>query len=164
MAKKFFRTIVRVVVLTEDAPLGSGDYEDMDTDLADIAHLIDSGPAVGTVDIQKVDILTEKQMAKALIKAGSEPGFFNLPEEGDHWSDKEALEVYKMVTGDDPWDAERREDTRREIADEMRKIALAKTIKEAISVIEWWSQEKEDLEPIVKKVRQAYKEWRMKHG
>jgi hypothetical protein len=78
MAKKFFRTTVKVVVLTEDAPLG----EQEDLDLRVIAELIDSGPAVGTVDIQKVEALTGKQMANALNRAGSEPGFFQLTEEG----------------------------------------------------------------------------------
>jgi len=82
MARKFFRTILKVIVLTEDAPIGKGVYVDH-TDLKVIADMIDDGPAVGDVTIEKTEELTGKQMAKALKKAASDPSFFRMDDKGE---------------------------------------------------------------------------------
>jgi len=78
------------------------------------------------------------------------------------WTDEEALKVYQEAVEDDPWAPTRDDDVRKEIADEMRGIAAAKTIEDAKDVIkEWWLEEDRALE-VVTKVRQAYKKTKEK--
>ena len=78
------------------------------------------------------------------------------------WTDEEALQVYKRVTGDNPWNScWNAADRRKNIAEEMRKVAAAKTIKEAVEVIGWWESCEE--ETTVRQIRKAYKEWRKLH-
>jgi hypothetical protein len=74
------------------------------------------------------------------------------------WTDKEALQVYKRATGDNPWDS-----YRDAVAEEMRKVAAAKTIKEAVGVIIWWGHGEEETRSIVRLVRREYDEWRKLH-
>jgi len=73
--RKFYITKITLVVLSEDAP------PEWDN-LHDLSYLIDEGPCVGhmTDDVSKR--ISGKQMAKELIKAGSDPGFFQLDEKG----------------------------------------------------------------------------------
>jgi len=74
------------------------------------------------------------------------------------WTDRKALQVYKRVTGDNPWDSDRDATDRKAIAEEMRDVAAAKTIKDAVEVIWWWGSGEE--ETTVRQIRKAYKEWR----
>ncbi len=74
------------------------------------------------------------------------------------WTDKEALKVYDLATGDKAMKPEFDADDRKDIAEEMRKIAKAKTIKDAVAVIEWWCNSDEDNLATVKAVRKAWKE------
>lgn len=77
------------------------------------------------------------------------------------WTDEGALQVYKRATGDNPWDSSRDAADRKTIAEEMRKVAAAKTIKEAVEVIGWWGSGEE--ETTVRFVRREYEEWRKLH-
>jgi hypothetical protein len=79
------------------------------------------------------------------------------------WTDREALQVYKRATGDNPWGSDRDADDRKTIAEEMRKVAAAKTIKEAVGVIIWWGHGEEETRSIVRLVRREYDEWRKLH-
>lgn len=78
------------------------------------------------------------------------------------WTDKEALQVYKRATGDNPWNSDRSTFDRKTMAREVRKVAAAKTIKEAVEgIIGWWGSGKE--ETTVRFIRESYKEWRKLH-
>ncbi len=63
-----FKTVITVTVLS-DTPID-------DLDLASVAHEIDNGDCVGTVDFGSKQPLTREQMAAELVKAGSSPDFF----------------------------------------------------------------------------------------
>ena len=80
------------------------------------------------------------------------------------WPDQDALQAYKQATGDNPWARIRDAGERKDIVEEMRKVADAKTIKEAVGLIEWWFNGEEETLDTVKKVRKAYKEWKKSHG
>jgi hypothetical protein len=73
--RKFYRTVISVVVLSE----GPFIYDDLD----DVNSAITTGDHVGTVTETSVKTLTGKQAANALLDAGSEPGFFELDDEGN---------------------------------------------------------------------------------
>jgi hypothetical protein len=76
MARKFYRTIVTVEVLSEDSPWDG-------PDLQDLAGAITHGDCSGQWDVSHTRELTAQQAAQALIEQGSEPGFFQLDEHGN---------------------------------------------------------------------------------
>ena len=79
--RTFRRVVLRYEVLMEgDVELSS---------LAEIAVACDTGPCVGRfLDDESNEELTGKQMADALYEAGSEPGFYELTDEGESaWAD-----------------------------------------------------------------------------
>jgi hypothetical protein len=78
--RKFYRTTLKLTVLTEDEPL-SGSVGI--SDLGRLGELLDDGPAVGVLNVKNTEQLTGKQMATALTEAGSEPGFFQLDDDGN---------------------------------------------------------------------------------
>jgi len=80
------------------------------------------------------------------------------------WTNKEAWDVYDLATGDKAMKREFDSKDRQLIADEMRKIAAAKTVKEAVEVIHWWYNGEEESLATVRDVRKAYKEWRKANG
>ena len=103
MSRKFYRNVVQIVVLTEDEPLGGG----VPT-LSSIEYEINYGDCVGgelSIDSKQI---SSKQVADALYDLGSEPGFFQLDDDGNSVD-----EEYKdgEVVGIDPngdviqWDA-----------------------------------------------------------
>lgn len=77
---KFYRTTLKLTVLTEDEPLSSGVGI---SDLGRLGELLDDGLAVGALRLEKTEQLTGKQMAAALSAVGSEPGFFQLNADGN---------------------------------------------------------------------------------
>ena len=66
----FYKTVVTVEILSE--------REISVNSLHDIADQIETGDWSGAWDISSVEILSPKQMAKALIDQGSDPYFFGL--------------------------------------------------------------------------------------
>jgi len=72
--KKFYKTIIQIEVLSEEP------YDNDDP--AAIGYDCDEGDCVGTSKIVSQKVLTGKQMANALYDAGSEPGFFQLNDDG----------------------------------------------------------------------------------
>lgn len=74
--RKFFRTLVRVEVLSEDHPAEFDDLEDL-------AYSTNEGPYVGRMLVLKPDRLTGKEAADQLYRMGSEPGFFMLDDNGE---------------------------------------------------------------------------------
>lgn len=78
--RRFFKTIVKVTVLTEDYP---PEFDD----LHELAHTIDQGDASGsyTVSTEKISAVTA---AKGLRAQGSDPEFFQLDSNGKDISDE----------------------------------------------------------------------------
>jgi hypothetical protein len=75
------------------------------------------------------------------------------------WTNRQAWKVYKLATGDNALKKEFNAEDRQSIADEMRKVATAKTVKEAIAVIEWWHNSDEENLATVKAVRKSWREY-----
>jgi hypothetical protein len=77
--RTFYRTVVTVEVLSED-PLN------FDT-LEDLHHAITTGDCSGRYETTKTETLNGKDTAAGLIAQGSDPGFFQLDEEGNDCDD-----------------------------------------------------------------------------
>ena len=91
MSRKFFRTVVQVVVLTEDTPYEYASLEGLDYDITD-------GDAVGEVEVVESAEVTAKEMADLLRKVRSEPGFFRLDDEGNELDfDPEARDEWAVI-------------------------------------------------------------------
>ena len=73
--RKFYKTTLKVVVLSE-YPL---EYDS----LKDVSYLIAQGDCSGEIIDDKRVTLSGRQTAKALIKQGSEPGFFQIDKDGN---------------------------------------------------------------------------------
>lgn len=77
--RKFHRTVVEIVILSEEPWVSE--------DLEEIAEATDTGDCVGKVKIVKSDEVGGPAMARYLSEAGSEPAFFGLDDEGNHQND-----------------------------------------------------------------------------
>lgn len=73
--RKFHRTIITIEVLSEEP------YNP--EDLNDVAHDITTGDCSGNWSITKQEVVDGETMAKLLIQQRSEPGFFQLDDEGN---------------------------------------------------------------------------------
>lgn len=71
----FYRTTYTVSVLSEGPIPGDADFEG-------VLRECSEGEFVASIDISAVAILTGKEMADALSKAGSTPDFFRLADDG----------------------------------------------------------------------------------
>ena len=78
--RKFYRTTITVTVLSEE-PIPS------ELNLQELAYEMDEGEYVGFYPTTNIEELDGKQMAEALVKAGSEPEFFQLNDNGDDLDD-----------------------------------------------------------------------------
>lgn len=76
--RKFYKTVVTVEVLHENRD----DIND-NMKLADVAEAIFSGPCSGKVSFSAPIEIGPKTAAKKLMEQGSDPGFFQLDEEGN---------------------------------------------------------------------------------
>jgi hypothetical protein len=74
MAKKFYRTVIEVEVLSEE-------LDDFNT-LEDVHYAITQGHCSGEWDVKSQGEVTPKRMAKLLLAQGSDPEFFGLDEKG----------------------------------------------------------------------------------
>ena len=74
--RRFFKTEIRVIVLSED------EWSPEDHGLGDIAYMIDEGPCAGYMQHISTEERFPKQMAEDLYEAGSEPAFFMLTDDG----------------------------------------------------------------------------------
>jgi hypothetical protein len=74
--RKFFKTVIQVVVLSE------GEYDDPGS-LSQVAYDIDEGDCSGQYHILSSREVDGPTMAKLLIEQDSEPGFFGLTDEGE---------------------------------------------------------------------------------
>jgi hypothetical protein len=74
--RKFYRTRFSIDVLSEE-PLGEC------LSLSQLDYAINEGDCVGFNLRSKQSKLTSKQMASALLEAGSEPSFFHLNDNGE---------------------------------------------------------------------------------
>lgn len=80
--RKFYKRVFKFEVLSEE-PL-NGDY-----DLSELDAMTDTGDCVGRfLDDDGNETLDGKAMAAALYEAGSEPGFFNLDDDGLNLDDE----------------------------------------------------------------------------
>lgn len=73
---KYYKTIVTVEVLSEE-PIPNW------TDLENLNYQITYGDWSGEVNIGTSEEVDAKTIAKLLINQGSDPGFFNLDQEGN---------------------------------------------------------------------------------
>lgn len=73
--RKFHQTVVQITILSE--------YPAEWDSLGDIAHEMLAGDWSGNVRETRHKILNGKQTAKALINQGSDPGFFQLMDNGE---------------------------------------------------------------------------------
>lgn len=73
---KYYRTTVTVTVLSEE-PFTTT------PELNELHYAITDGDCSGDISITKQETLNGKQIAKALQDQGSDPGFFNLTDEGE---------------------------------------------------------------------------------
>ncbi len=73
--RKFHKTTIVLEVLSEDEGV-----EDMG--LGEIAEAISTGDCVGRHKVQSVKALGGKAVVRALYDFGSDPGFFQLDENG----------------------------------------------------------------------------------
>jgi hypothetical protein len=76
MARKFYKTIIQVEVLSEDEPISG------DTSLTALDEAITDGPCSGVTKTIRTQELNGQQAAKALIEHGSDPMFFGLNPDG----------------------------------------------------------------------------------
>lgn len=76
MSKVFYKTTIVVTVLSEE-PLPN------DISLAGVAHSITEGDNSGEWEIANLEPLNGKETAAALIAQGSDPGFFQLTDNGE---------------------------------------------------------------------------------
>jgi hypothetical protein len=77
MAKrKFFKTVVKVTVLSEDIPA-------VWRDLADLHYLITDGSCSGRIDTGNPQSISARRAADELFKQGSDPSFFQLSGSGE---------------------------------------------------------------------------------
>lgn len=74
--RKFFKTIVTVEVLSEDVPV---EFDN----LQELHYMITSGDDSGVIKSCIHKKITGKQAAQALIKQGSDPGFFLIDKDGN---------------------------------------------------------------------------------
>lgn len=80
--RKFYKTIIQITVLSEE-PMTGGES------LSDICYEMDQGDFSGQMKIGKSKELDGKQMARALKRQGSDPGFFGLDDDGSHEDDED---------------------------------------------------------------------------
>ena len=73
--RKFFRQVIEIEVLSEDVPL---EWDELN----DIEHAIIYGDCSGVVNETLREEVTGPEMAKLLIKQGSDPEFFMLTNKG----------------------------------------------------------------------------------
>jgi len=78
--RKFFKTILKVEVLSEDVPL------EWDS-LSDVAYTITEGDCSGRVTTEKVEKLNAHNVALELQEQGSDPEFFQLDSHGNELED-----------------------------------------------------------------------------
>ena len=78
--RKFFRTVIEVVVLSEDTPI---EYDS----LYDVASAIDEGDCSGSVKLVEAKKISAVEAAKGLQEQGSDPEFFHLDENGNELED-----------------------------------------------------------------------------
>ena len=79
--KKYWKTVIEVTVLSEDKPVGEG------LELDDIHYEITEGHCSGDIVIKSQKQVCAKTMAKLLESQGSDPGFFQLDEDGKELED-----------------------------------------------------------------------------
>ncbi len=85
--KKFYKRVFKFEVLSEEPLTG-------DPDLSDLDAMTDTGDCVGRfLEDDGNETLTGAQMAKALYEAGSEPGFFQLDDDGNIDEDEDDEET-----------------------------------------------------------------------
>ena len=75
----FYKTLVTITVLSE------GPFDQME--LAGVAYAIDEGDCVGKVDFAASERVDGRTMAGLLSELDSEPGFFQLDENGNALDD-----------------------------------------------------------------------------
>ena len=75
--RKFYRNVIKLVVLTEDEPLPE------DIELSDIHYEVTEGHAVLHSFLAEAKPVTEDQMTDLLLESGSDPGFFRIGEPQD---------------------------------------------------------------------------------
>ena len=77
--RKFYRSVITVEVLHEDPRALAGDIT-----LADVHDIITTGGATGSWHVSGGPyVLSGKQMAKLLLREGSDPEFFELDGHGN---------------------------------------------------------------------------------
>ena len=74
-ARKFHKTVISFVVLSED-PISAGAYID------DIYKDAINGKFTIKEHARKSTVLNGKQVARALLRQGNDPEFFNSPQKG----------------------------------------------------------------------------------
>ena len=89
--RHFYRTVIEVEVLSED-PVDFGD-------LAGVHAAITDGECVGAWKVLKQGNVNPKQMVRLLKKAGSEPGFFQLNDEGEDVDESGELVGRHFIVG-----------------------------------------------------------------
>lgn len=79
--QKFFKTVIRIEVLSPDKPLGDFNFSSLD-------QMITYGDCSGKIEVVSEKQISNKQMVIECKKHGENIGFFDLDEEGnrtDFW-------------------------------------------------------------------------------
>ena len=82
MARRFYKTLILVEVLSEDKPLNFNN-------LADVHHAITDGDCSGRYDTIASDEITPEAAAQGLIAQGSDPEFFQIDKDGNDLTDED---------------------------------------------------------------------------
>lgn len=75
--RKFYKTVIEVVVLSEDEPYSCND-------LAMLEYDITEGHFSGVWEVKSSEELSPEEAAKALLAQGSDPEFFRLSQDGEN--------------------------------------------------------------------------------
>ncbi len=82
MKRKFYRRVFHVEVLSEE-PINP------EMDIDEVLALCSDGPCSGDIKFDEETEVDGPEMAKLLIAQRSDPGFFNLTEDGEDLEDED---------------------------------------------------------------------------
>ena len=73
--KKYYKTTFKIEILSQDKDVSN-------LELSEVSYAIVEGDCSGDIEVTEVKELTPVECATALIEQGSDPGFFQLSEDG----------------------------------------------------------------------------------
>lgn len=68
---KIYKTVINVIILSEDRPFGNGEW-----DLKDAQYFIEEGDGIGTYEIESIDEVPDGKVEDELLAIGNDGTFF----------------------------------------------------------------------------------------